>query len=416
MIMDKPFQSAPDTTLGSVDPGDETARRFRYQWTYAAIVCCQLLDDIEDAEEVFCEHHEDVLIKHTDQTFSALQVKTRSFGQELWRATDRAVKRSCARFAQLEASFPGEFRNFHFLTNYPLRKGNNTQDLCKILATIGQANASDQLPASVLRFVRQVACEAKCDEKVAFAALSKTNASDDLPELRYAETSLVQALTEVWPRADDCSFASVRKAAQALINECGQASSLAHEQSLPQYLAATTNPEKTALDARIAGKRIDSSRLTAILEDAVDSTAQLFVDPEFCTEPGTGQTTLLMKKLDAGGFSAVSRHSAKDLRDKADYLGRCWTLRHGRESGLQRYEHVRSLVLSDAADAYEAAQRMGRVSGPQMLAYLRSKFKERRENNGQLYDCSDEHLAGFAYSLTSQCKIHWSSDSPWEDE
>jgi hypothetical protein len=34
-----------------------------------------------------------------------------------------------------------------------------------------------------------------------------------------------------------------------------------------------------------------------------------------------GSTDLLYKKLDAGGFSAVSRNSAEDLRDKADYLG-----------------------------------------------------------------------------------------------
>ncbi len=52
---------SPDTVLGTGDPGDETARRYRYQWTYAAIVCCILLDDTEDAEEVFCEHHEDVV-------------------------------------------------------------------------------------------------------------------------------------------------------------------------------------------------------------------------------------------------------------------------------------------------------------------------------------------------------------------
>ncbi|WP_157726327.1 dsDNA nuclease domain-containing protein, partial [Imhoffiella purpurea] len=52
----------PENTLADGDPGDDTANRYRFQWTWAAIMCCKLLDDSEDVEEVFCEHHEDVLL------------------------------------------------------------------------------------------------------------------------------------------------------------------------------------------------------------------------------------------------------------------------------------------------------------------------------------------------------------------
>jgi hypothetical protein len=52
---------SPETTIANRDPGDETANRYRFQWTWAAVVCCMLLDDTEDLQEVFCEHHEDVL-------------------------------------------------------------------------------------------------------------------------------------------------------------------------------------------------------------------------------------------------------------------------------------------------------------------------------------------------------------------
>jgi hypothetical protein len=66
MIMTDPTVPSPDSIPATGDPGDDTARRYRYQWTYAAIVCCLLLDEIDDVTEVFCEHHEDVLIKHAD--------------------------------------------------------------------------------------------------------------------------------------------------------------------------------------------------------------------------------------------------------------------------------------------------------------------------------------------------------------
>jgi hypothetical protein len=71
-----PTGRTPDVVPATDDPGDDTARRYRYQWTYAGIICCMLLDDTENVAEVFCEHHEDVLLKHTDLTFTGVQVKT----------------------------------------------------------------------------------------------------------------------------------------------------------------------------------------------------------------------------------------------------------------------------------------------------------------------------------------------------
>lgn len=407
---------APDEIAATGDPGDDTARRYRYQWTYAAIVCCMLLDDTEEVAEVFCEHHEDVLLKHADFTFTGLQVKTRSSGQEVWRASDATVRSSCARFARLEAVFPGRFRAFRFLTNHPLYASKNGQDLCYVLAKIRAAAAVAGLPSSVLTFLSRVAKEAGCSEEVAFAALSKTAARDDLPRLPDIEARLVSTMTSVWNRAAECTHSSAVQAARALIAECERASSLAHEDTLPAYLPVVANPSETELAARLAGKCMTQARVLAILDRGLNETALLAGDPNSCVEPGTGTTALLRRKLDAGGFSIVSRNSAEDLRDKADYLGIVWTKKHGRTAGLQRYGHVRSLVLSDAGRAFEAAQREGQPFGLQMLSELRSRFQQRRQDGSQLYDCSNEHLEGLSYSLTSECRVQWSLDRPWEDE
>lgn len=136
----------PDLVLATGDPGDETARRYRYQWTYAAISCCLMLDDTQDTIEVFCEHHEDVLLKHADSTFSGLQIKTRASDQELWKTGDEAFTKSCARFAKLEADFPGQFRQFKFLTNHPLHAAKNNQDICHVLAIIKAATSAGRPP------------------------------------------------------------------------------------------------------------------------------------------------------------------------------------------------------------------------------------------------------------------------------
>jgi len=83
---------------------------------------------------------------------------------------------------------------------------------------------------------------------------------------------------------------------------------------------------------------------------------------------------------------------------------------------LQQYSHIRSLVLSDSARAFELAKDRGPAFGLSMLDELRQRLRDRRQAGAQLYECSDEHLEGVAYALTSECTVQWSKDRPWEDE
>jgi len=373
-----------------------------------------LLDDTKDVAEIFCEHHEDVLIKHTDALFTGLQVKTRASDQERWKTNDEAVNGSCVRFAKLESQFPGQFRAFRFLTNHPLYAAGNGKDLCHVLQVIREAASASGLSGPIATFLNRIAKDAGCTAEVTFTALSKTDARDDLPKLPDAEVRLVDALSLVWTRAVDCPYPLIRRAARHLISECERASSLAHHDILPAYLSATSDPDATELVSRLACKRIDRSHVLDILEQGLNETAPLHSAPETCVRPGTGARDLLLKKLDAGGFSVVTCNSAVDLRDKADYLGISWIKKHGNAEGLQRYNHIRSLVLNDSGRAFEATKHKVPPFGLDMLSELRSRFQQRREEGSQLYECNNEHLEGFAFSLTSQCQVRWSLDSPWE--
>lgn len=407
---------SPDTVLAQNDPGDEIARRFRYQWTWAAIMCCALLDETQEVAEIFCEHHEDILLKRLDGKFIGLQVKTRDGEQGAWSTSDKAVKKSCARFCELEHLFPGRFSSYHFQTNHQIQRSKNGKDLRFVLGEIRRANGTSTLARPVQSFLNAVAKEAKCDAATARQALQKTEADDRLPKLTDIEMRLISTLTVGnWPRAQELVHASVVRAAQHLANECARASSLAHADVLPAYLPSLSSPADE-IKSRIEGKRFDKRRLLSVLEAGLNDELPLNGPPSRLTQPGSGNEDLLLKKLDAGGFSAVSRNSAVDLRDAADYLGVMWTQKLGNERGLQRYSHIRSLVLSDAARAFETAKLEKQPMGLSMLDKLRSRFEMRRAQNAKLYECSDEHLEGVAYSLTSECKIQWSIDRPWEDE
>jgi hypothetical protein len=414
--MPNPIPVTPATVPAIGDPGDDTARRYRYQWTYAAIICCMLLDETQGIDEVFCEHHEDVLPKHTDGSFSGYQIKTKESDQSLWKAKDPAVRKSCIRFAKLESDYPGAFRAFRFLTNHPLYVAKNGQDFGHLLEQIKLAKTVEDLFGESKKYVKGIAKDAKVSEETVFEALSKTTADDQLPKLRDAENNLANTIPDVWDGARDASIPMARLLAGNLIDACTRASSLSHLGTLPAYIAAMDDPIKTELRERIEGKRITAAKVLEIFKRGMKTTAILEGDLDKI-QVGVGDESLLVKKLDAGGFSAVSINSAKDLRDKADYLGIKWTKIHGNENGLQRYSHIRSTVLADAADSLETVKNRDEPFGPAMLTKLRSRIRSRRAAAGsQLFDCSDEHLEGFAYSLTSECKVVWSNSRPWEDE
>jgi hypothetical protein len=299
------------------------------------------------------------------------------------------------------------------LTNHPFYSERNGQGISNVLEVVKNAASVADLPPGVARWVRLVARDAGVIEDAAFAALSKTMAEAGLPKLRDAVVRLINTIVECWPPAADSSVDAVRRAAQALIDECGRASSLDHEQLLPAYLISAVDGD-AARAARIAGKRMTITRVRAILESGRDSNALLVGDPAYRPEPGAGSTDLLQKKLDAGGFSMVSINSAEDLRNKADYLGISWTKKYGRDTGLQRYEHVRTLVLSDAGRAFDATQTLGDGFGPAMRDDLRRRFRNRRAAGEALFGSTDDHLEGIAFSLTAQCMVVWSSAKPWE--
>jgi hypothetical protein len=402
-------------TLAIADPGDETSRRYRYQWIWAAVECCRLLDDTDSVEEVFCEHHEDVLLKHKNGLYSGCQIKTRDDDQPLWKAKDEAVLKSWVRFTCLEAEFPERFLSFRFLTNHPILNGKNTTSLYYILSVVKESKSLADVPPPVQNWLKLIAEEADVDISIVYKTIFKTDANCKLPKLRDATLNLINTISQCWRDANRCSYGVLIRVANKLIDECNKASSLDHEQLMAAYLLNSYKEDEDT-ERIIEGKRMTLSRVVNILEQGKDYTASLSGDPSLYIKPGSGSTDLLHAKLDTAGFSIVSRNSAEDLRDKADYLGVEWIKKYGQEEGLKRYDHINSLVLSDAGRAFDASQEVSDNFGPAMREVLRQLFRERRAAGYELYDASDDHLEGFAFSQTSQCKIVWSIARPWEGD
>ena len=108
-------------TLDTADPGDDVLRRFRYQITYAAILAIFVTDERNGLSEIYCEHHEDILVKHDDDTLTGIQIKTKDINLPPFNIEDDAIKNCLKRFVLLNKEHGAVFRAFSIVSNHGWR-------------------------------------------------------------------------------------------------------------------------------------------------------------------------------------------------------------------------------------------------------------------------------------------------------
>lgn len=143
----------PGDTLDTKDPGDDTQRRFRYQHAYAAIQCAKLLHPDCKHDTVYCENFEDILLRKKTGAFEGVQVKTRQFKGEPFKSSDAALKKSIARFAELEKKFPGKFEAYHFVSSGFISTGRHYASL-PVIGTCSSTTDTWEAAGSSVRWWR----------------------------------------------------------------------------------------------------------------------------------------------------------------------------------------------------------------------------------------------------------------------
>ena len=208
--------------------GDDVQRRFRYQHAYAAIQCLKLLEPGSEFVAVYCENHEDVLLRRHDGRYVGVQVKTRQFEGDPFKASDAAVTKSVARFARLEQSFPEQFDAYHFVTNHAFwDKVQDERCLSSVVARIRQRGGVKGLPkTNLLRtYVWEICEQHNCDETHVASALCKLvliGFGSDL-DRSYRDLRDVVAATDI---LGSYSHATVNRISDNLVFLAYKASSL----------------------------------------------------------------------------------------------------------------------------------------------------------------------------------------------
>ncbi len=264
----------PETILSTNDPGDDMQRRLRYQATYAASLALSLLADDSEFDCLFCEHHEDILVKRKDGKFIGVQVKTQA-SNEPFKANDEPVINTLNRFIELESQFSESFSSYLLATNCGFGRKNKSRNNLPYLLDVAQSsdyyNALDSLNTQLDSFIKKLSETATYQKELVIKVLKKTSLAKNLPNLDEAKRSLIDELSQL-PITRGADYEKLKKAAGLLAFRMFGAASLEFSFSQPLYFSLLKNSEEQTVRTIIEGKRITSEIVIKTIQEAIEYT------------------------------------------------------------------------------------------------------------------------------------------------
>lgn len=401
---------SPAVTPPFEDVGADTQLRFRYQATYTAIISLGVLDENGPLLEIYCEHHDDILLLLKSGSFRATQIKTRGVGGVPFKSGDDEIMSALRKFAVLEKSFPSHFEQYQLATNIGFwHEKKNGSNLPHVLESLKQqpANGSDNA------YVKKLAAKTPpIDSTVVLAALLKVELITT-PGLDGIELQLREEIARI-SAFGDRRYDELKVATETLTKRILDAGSLAGLNCYPKYLALCSGTPQAVLDQQL----IDSKRIVKyVVEDALKngfkSQSLLRSHQAVPLEQLPSGMRTMEIKMAAGGLSVSEIDHLKDLKFSAETLLQKKLYRLGQPQAQECYEHLRVLVRDECLAASQNFKHSAGLYGSAMLSDLRSRLAQILQTGSQeTFEFNQQALLGMAGILTEDCKVWWSDEFP----
>lgn len=402
----------PTNILSSTDHGDDMQLRVRYQSTYAAWVSLSMLIAETEVQEVYCEQHEDVLLRKANGKYHGCQVKTRLPRLGPFKSDDAQIKDSISRFIELEKDFSGYFERFIIATNVAFwQSDTNSKNLPHLIGLAHSMNSSTPpLSREIRKLVNEWCDKHKCERELVWKVLDRLELQPELPQFIDIEKQLAFKIAEVldqaFRRADE-----LQRAAKALVQLVSDASSLNHNNPLFRYFVFVKDPPSAEEAAIIAGKKICKEAVLQSIQQCFDEAVLLTSGNHIPISELPAGTHRLEKKLAGGGISVAEIDLLKSFKYSADVLLLQWLNKYGKARASARYDHLRLMVTEDCYEAAGSVASKDELYGAKMLARVRSNLKTsvaHQLNHLKEMGVTYNHLLGVAGILTEDCKVWWS--------
>lgn len=435
----------PVSERNPADPGDDTSRRFRYQHAYGVILWVAAYRRELEYIAIWCEQHEDFLGQIGEKQFDAFQIKTREAEIGFWEFGDEPLFKSIARFVKLDELFPGQIREFYFVSNARCSESDKPErhHLCPGLvlkACMGQAPLPDFCEKS-LKFLAE---KTGCTREAVLAVLKRTKVQA-APSLTDIDDVVRQTHLPAIDGLTDCSATELATLFDRLLGRIRDASSLASRDPARHYPLLNGG---FALEPQLGNKRVVASDLRSQLDylkllsgrAATRTSANLagFVNPD---TSGTSPMARLIARYNAETDQEVKQmvQRLKQWHDRpaGDVIGLEEKLQRGKRPDmldfavLAKERFARALArheYSPAAQeiyAYLLAQvwtifsqlvftQIARGAAPEtvnliLINDVYPRIEKLLEDNPLGIDAAE--IQGMLFWLTGNCHIKWTQDA-----
>jgi hypothetical protein len=406
---------SPIEVLSSVDHGDDMQMRVRYQSTYAAWVALGLLLEETGIHEIYCEQHEDVLIRRANGKFHGCQVKTRLARLGSFKADDEQISNSISRFIALDREFPNSFERFIIATNVDFWDSAPNSKNLRYLISIGKHLVASITPTPKInretrKFISGFAEEHKCKRDAVWSVISRIKLHPELPQFQDVEKQLAISIAEILNETYR-TLAELTAAAKALVKLVADASSLGNMRTISRYFVFMEEPQDQAQAAIIQGKRICKDQVLKTINECFNAAVLLASGNHIAITDLPPGVSVLETKAAAGGLSVYEIDHLKSMKYSTEVLLQKWLYKYDEHNANARYDHLRLLVTEDVFEAAAHTKKDAALYGPSMLARLRANLKASFTQQSQTLSnmgVSYNHLLGIAGILTEDCTAWWS--------
>jgi len=399
--------SSPDNILSLKDKGDDIQNRFRYQNACACFISLNLLSDDRQFCELYCEHHEDILLKLNNGKFAGVQIKTKNLELGPFDINDEAVCKSFKRFVEHDINFKDQFEYYVFATNVGLLKSDfkGAKEYIQWLKSTDieeiKRNRKD-----FGKYTKALAKELKVEIKIVIDALKKVRFKDGLPH----DGDIIDKISASVGNTNECKnsyFSIIRNIVNKLIKLHDDASSLKINSD---YIFLTEEPEKELDKEKIEKKKITAARLLEVfaeeLSTQTDSLIRVRNNSIIQSIPRT--VKILEKKMDVGNITIDNINLIKDQKFAFEAL---ITERFYKDKSQTEhdYNHLRQIILNESQISYDDCYEEINAFGMKMLKDVRQRIHKRYlVDKDSFRGCQIEHLFGLIAILTEECKVWWS--------
>lgn len=399
-----------ETSINETDKGDETLKRYRYQFTYAAIAALTLLETKSETKEVFCEHHEDVLIKLKSNKFVGIQVKTRSLDQAPFVLDDKDIVKSLSRFVELETSFPDKFDRFVIVSNAGFFKDkSNSKSVSFTLELAKEGKTVEILKPRTKsnKVVSQIAKKVKVTSEFVVGVLAKTNIQDQYSSLNDIKNHLTNKLNLI-DSLRGSTQSTLVNIGEKLIYKFMELSSLEKSVELVEHYIQNGSPEEEKVKEIIKQKRLEKVELLGILNEFKEAPITILPTYDSLIQDVPYGTKRLEQKMDRGGISYENVQLQRDHKYSVESHLTSWLHKYDTEKASKLYNQAKLIVKTECQESYDEFFSENDF-GQDMLKDIRKRLRLRKaEDNNVFHDMSHEHILGLVGVLTEECKIWWS--------